>query len=161
VITWWTNVRFEKSFTPELAALLARSGCVAVSGGLEVASDRLLARMQKGVTVAQVARVTRALTEAGIMVHAYLMYGFPTETAQETIDALELVRGLLRLELADADGWEILVEVAARAGDEPARSALARRRDEERGHARFLHRVLVELTVNDTLGHPVTLPIAP
>ena len=28
------------------------------------------------------------------MVHAYLMYGFPTETAQETIDALERVRQL-------------------------------------------------------------------
>lgn len=93
-ITWWGNVRFEKAFTPALARLLARSGCVAISGGLEVASDRLLALMQKGVTVEQVARVTRAFTDAGVMVHAYLMYGFPTETAQETIDALERVRQL-------------------------------------------------------------------
>jgi radical SAM superfamily enzyme YgiQ (UPF0313 family) len=93
-ITWWGNVRFENAFTPELAALLARSGCVAISGGLEVASDRLLALMKKGVTVEQVARVTRAFTGAGVMVHAYLMYGFPTETAQETIDALERVRQL-------------------------------------------------------------------
>ena len=94
VITWWGNVRFEKAFTPELAQLLARSGCVAISGGLEVASDRLLKLMKKGVTVEQVARVTRAFTDAGVMVHAYLMYGFPTETAQDTIDALERVRQL-------------------------------------------------------------------
>jgi radical SAM superfamily enzyme YgiQ (UPF0313 family) len=93
-ITWWGNIRFEKSFTPELTSLLAQSGCVAVSGGLEVASDRLLSLMKKGVTVEQVARVTRAFTDAGILVHAYLMYGFPTETAQETIDALERVRQL-------------------------------------------------------------------
>jgi len=93
-ITWWGNIRFEKSFTPALVELLARSGCVAVSGGLEVASDRLLALMKKGVTVDQVARVTHAFTDAGIMVHAYLMYGFPTETAQETVDALERVRQL-------------------------------------------------------------------
>ncbi len=93
-ITWWGNVRFENAFTPELARLLARSGCVAISGGLEVASDRLLTLMKKGVTVEQVARVTRAFSEAGVMVHAYLMYGFPTETAQETIDALERVRQL-------------------------------------------------------------------
>ncbi len=93
-ITWWGNIRFEKSFTPELVELLARSGCVAVSGGLEVASDRLLALMQKGVTVAQVARVTRAFSTAGILVHAYLMYGFPTQTEQETIDSLERVRQL-------------------------------------------------------------------
>jgi radical SAM superfamily enzyme YgiQ (UPF0313 family) len=94
MITWWGNIRFEKTFTPELARLLARSGCVAVSGGLEVASDRLLALMKKGVTVEQVARVTRGFTDAGIMVHAYLMYGFPTETEQETVDALERVRQL-------------------------------------------------------------------
>ncbi len=93
-ISWWGNIRFEKTFTPELAQLLARAGCIALSGGLEVASDRLLEKMHKGVTVAQVARVTRALTDAGIMVHAYLMYGFPTETTQETIDALERVRQL-------------------------------------------------------------------
>jgi hypothetical protein len=92
--TWWGNIRFEKTFTPALAELLARAGCVAVSGGLEVASDRLLSLMKKGVTVAQVARVSRAFTDAGIMVHAYLMYGFPTETQQETVDALERVRQL-------------------------------------------------------------------
>ncbi|HVR60582.1 MAG TPA: radical SAM protein [Polyangia bacterium] len=93
-ITWWGNIRFEKSFTPELVQLLARSGCVAISGGLEVASDRLLALMKKGVTVAQVARVARAFSQAGVLVHAYLMYGFPTETEQETVDALERVRQL-------------------------------------------------------------------
>lgn len=93
-ISWWGNIRFEKSFTPELCAELADSGCIAVSGGLEVASDRLLKLMQKGVSVAQVARVTRAFTEAGILVHAYLMYGFPTQTVQDTVDALEYVRQL-------------------------------------------------------------------
>jgi radical SAM superfamily enzyme YgiQ (UPF0313 family) len=93
-ITWWGNIRFEKSFTPALVERLALSGCVAISGGLEVASDRLLELMKKGVTVDQVARVTRAFTDAGVMVHAYLMYGFPTETAQETVDALERVRQL-------------------------------------------------------------------
>jgi radical SAM superfamily enzyme YgiQ (UPF0313 family) len=104
-ITWWGNVRFEKSFTPELAELLARSGCVAISGGLEVASDRLLALMKKGVTVEQVARVTRAFTDAGVMVHAYLMYGFPTQTAQETIDSLERVRQLFEEGCIQSGFW--------------------------------------------------------
>jgi len=93
-ISWWGNIRFEKTFTPDLCDLLAQSGCIAVSGGLEVASDRLLNLMKKGVSVDQVARVTRAFTDAGILVHAYLMYGFPTQTVQDTIDALELVRQL-------------------------------------------------------------------
>jgi radical SAM superfamily enzyme YgiQ (UPF0313 family) len=93
-ISWWGNIRFEKSFTPELCLQLADSGCIAISGGLEVASDRLLKLMQKGVSVDQVARVTRAFSAAGIMVHAYLMYGFPTQTVQDTVDALEYVRQL-------------------------------------------------------------------
>lgn len=93
-ISWWGNVRFEKTFTPELCEALAASGCVAISGGLEVASDRLLKLMKKGVSVEQVARVTRAFSDAGILVHAYLMYGFPTQTAQDTVDALEYVRQL-------------------------------------------------------------------
>jgi radical SAM superfamily enzyme YgiQ (UPF0313 family) len=104
-ITWWGNIRFEKSFTPELCDLLARSGCVAVSGGLEVASDRLLELMQKGVTVAQVARVARAFTDAGVLVHAYLMYGFPTETEQETVDSLERVRQLFAAGCIQSAFW--------------------------------------------------------
>jgi hypothetical protein len=93
-VTWWGNIRFEKTFTPDLAELLAESGCIAMSGGLEVASDRLLELMQKGVTVEQVARVTKGFADAGILVHAYLMYGFPTQTVQDTVDALEYVRQL-------------------------------------------------------------------
>jgi hypothetical protein len=104
-ITWWGNIRFEKTFTPAMCRLLASAGCVAVSGGLEVASDRLLKLMQKGVTVAQVAQVTRAFSDAGVMVHAYLMYGFPTETVQETIDALERVRQLFAAGCIQSAYW--------------------------------------------------------
>ena len=105
VVSWWTNVRFEKSFTLDLCLLLKEAGCIAVSGGLEVASDRLLALIDKGVTVAQVARVNRNFTEAGIMVHAYLMYGFPTQTVQETIDSLEMVRQLFKSGVLQSAFW--------------------------------------------------------
>jgi hypothetical protein len=104
-IVWWTNIRFEKSFTHDLCKLLAAAGCIAVSGGLEVASDRLLQLIQKGVTVAQVAKVADNFTEAGIMVHAYLMYGFPTQTAQETIDSLEIVRQLFQNNIVQSGFW--------------------------------------------------------
>ena len=93
-ISWWGNIRFEKTFTPSLCQQLADSGCIAISGGLEEASDRLLTLMKKGVSVDQVARVTKGLADAGILVHAYLMYGFPTQTVQDTVDALEYVRQL-------------------------------------------------------------------
>jgi len=104
-VVWWTNVRFEKSYTHDLCLLLKESGCIAVSGGLEVASDRLLKLIDKGVTVAQVAKVTENFTRAGIMVHAYLMYGFPTQTAQETIDSLEVVRQLFEAGVVQSGFW--------------------------------------------------------
>ena len=105
VVSWWTNIRFEKSFTSDLCLLLKESGCIAVSGGLEVASDRLLALIKKGVTVEQVAQVTRNFTASGIMVHAYLMYGYPTQTVQETVDSLEMVRQLFELGVLQSGFW--------------------------------------------------------
>lgn len=111
-VSWWTNIRFEKSFTRDLCLLLKASGCIAVSGGLEVASDRLLKLIQKGITVEQVARVNRNFTEAGIMVHAYLMYGFPTQTAQETIDSLEMVRQMFQCSVLQSAYWHLFTMTA-------------------------------------------------
>lgn len=104
-ITWWTNIRFEKSFTLDVCKILATSGCIAVTGGLEVASDRLLKMMEKGVTVEQVSKVSHNFTQSGIMVHAYLMYGFPTQTVQETIDSLEVVRQLFQSGVIKSPFW--------------------------------------------------------
>lgn len=121
-ITWWTNIRFEKTFTPELCALLAKSGCIAVTGGLEVASDRLLKKMKKGVDIGQVARVTKAFADTDIMVHAYLMYGFPTETEQETVDLLEVVRQLFENNCIQSAFWhQFTATVHSPIGQNPER----------------------------------------
>lgn len=105
IVTWWTNIRFEKTFTYDLCYLLAKSGCVAVSGGLEVASNRLLNLIQKGVSVEQVAQVCQNFSQTGIMVHAYLMYGFPSQTVQETVDSLEMVRQLFQAGVIQSGFW--------------------------------------------------------
>jgi hypothetical protein len=105
VVSWWTNIRFEKSFTRDLCLLLRASGCIAVSGGLEVASDRLLQLIEKGITIEQVTKVNKHFTEAGIMVHAYLMYGFPTQTIQETIDSLEMIRQMFAAGVLKSGFW--------------------------------------------------------
>ena len=112
IVSWWANIRFEKSFTRDLCLLLKAAGCIAVSGGLEVASDRLLKLIDKGITVAQVAKVNKHFTEAGIMVHAYLMYGFPTQTAQETIDSLEMVRQLFETGVLQSAFWHLFTMTA-------------------------------------------------
>jgi hypothetical protein len=121
-VSWWTNVRFERSFTAERCARLAASGCIAVSGGLEVCSDRVLGLMHKGVTVEQAARVLGSFSAAGILAHTYLMYGFPTQTAAEVVDALEVVRQLFENGLVQSAFWHrFAMTVHSPAGREPGR----------------------------------------
>jgi hypothetical protein len=50
--------------------------------------------INKGITIETARESMKNFADAGIMTHAYLMYGFPTETAQETLDSLEVVRDL-------------------------------------------------------------------
>ena len=105
MVTFWGNIRFEKAYTVEMCALLSQAGWVAVSGGLEVASDRLLQLMDKGVTIEQTMQACRHFRDAGIMVHTYLMYGFPTETLQETLGALDTVRRMFDEGIVQSAFW--------------------------------------------------------
>lgn len=105
VISWWTNIRFEKTFTAELCQLMVQAGCIAVSGGIEVASNRLLKLINKGVTIEQAYETAKFLTESGIMVHAYLMYGFPTQTQKETLEGLETVRQMFEQGVLQSAYW--------------------------------------------------------
>ena len=100
--SWWGNVRFDAAFTPALARLMARAGCIAVSGGLECANDRLLKLMNKGITRKSARAALEAFASAGIMAHAYLMYAFPTETEREARGALAWVRDLFRAGLVQS-----------------------------------------------------------
>jgi len=93
-IEWWGNIRFEARFSPALIQKMAESGCIAVTGGLETCHDRTLKLMRKGITVDGATRVLENLAGAGILTHAYLMYGFPTQTQKETLQALETLRRL-------------------------------------------------------------------
>jgi len=102
---WWGNIRFDKSYTREMCRLMAKAGCIAVTGGLECADDRLLALMNKGITLASARAAMRNFKSAGIMVHAYLMYGFPTETEAEAMGALDYVRGLVADGLVQSAFW--------------------------------------------------------
>ena len=105
VCEWWGNIRFDAAFTPQLAKLMAKAGCIAVTGGLECACDRLLELMNKGITLASAEKVLRAFRAARIFVHAYLMYGFPTETKAEQKAAERYVKGLGKKGLVQSCFW--------------------------------------------------------
>jgi len=104
-VKWWGNVRFDSSYTIELTKLMAKAGCIAVTGGLECADDRLLKLMNKGITLTSAKKALKAFRRAGIMAHAYLMYGFPTETESEAMGALDFVRGLIADDLIQSAFW--------------------------------------------------------
>ena len=104
-VEWWGNVRFDAAFTPALARLMAKAGCIAVTGGLECANDRLLKLMNKGITLAGAEKVLKAFKRAGILVHAYLMYGFPSETQAEQREAERYVKRLARDGLIHSAFW--------------------------------------------------------
>jgi len=61
--------------------------------------------VKKGITVDQTVQVVQACHEAGILVHAYLMYGIPSETIGETIESLERVRQLFAHDLIQSAFW--------------------------------------------------------
>lgn len=126
--TWWTNIRFEKSYTGDLCRLLAEAGCVAVSGGLEVADDKLLAMIGKGITIEQATMAMRNFYYAGIMVHTYLMYGLPTENLQQTVDALEVVRQMFRANLIDSAFWHrYAMTIHSESGIDPEKFGVRRK----------------------------------
>lgn len=104
-VSYWTNIRFDRTFTPELCRLLATSGCIAVSGGLEVASPRVLKLINKGVTIESATECIRNLNSNNIMVHTYLMYGFPSQTVNELFDSLGRVRDLFANKLIQSAFW--------------------------------------------------------
>lgn len=92
---YWGNIRWEKAFTVDRCRLLAASGLVAVCGGVEIASEPVLELMEKGTTLEQIIQAMQAMSGAGVINHGYLLHGFPGETAQDTIDSLEVVRQLI------------------------------------------------------------------
>src|SRR5690606_41040208 len=104
-VTWWGNIRFDPFFTAEVTQLMKKAGCIAVTGGIEVASERVLKLIDKGISIEKVAVTTKNFKDAGIFVHAYLMYGFPTQTMQETIDSLEVVRQLFKKNYLSSAYW--------------------------------------------------------
>ena len=140
---WWGNLRFDKAFTPELATEMARAGCISISAGLEVASERLLKLMDKGVTIEQVTRVCRAFRDAKINVNAYLMYGFPTQTEQEIVDALEVTRQLFANRLLTTAAWHWFQATAhSPIGRTPERFGVTLNREPPSPHGGFATYIL-------------------
>ncbi|MDR0377558.1 MAG: radical SAM protein [Spirochaetaceae bacterium] len=108
-LCFWGNIRFEKTFTPDAAALLAAGGLVGVSGGIEVATENGFRRIGKGIALPEVVRSCAAFKEAGVLTHAYLIYGYWDEDDQEILDSAEILRQLFAAGLLDSAFWHKFV----------------------------------------------------
>lgn len=107
--SFWGNVRFDRIWTTDRCALLAASGLTAVSGGIEIATDRGLEMTGKGFTFPDLVRALAAFKRAGVLVHGYLIYGFPAQTPEDLVDSAETVRQLFAAGLLDSAFWHRFV----------------------------------------------------
>ena len=106
---FWGNVRFEKSFTKDLAAFLSYCGLGGVSAGIESATGKGLEAINKGTDITSITQACCAFKEAGILVHAYMIYGFWNDTAQSIIDSMETLRQFFAAGLLDSAFWHKFV----------------------------------------------------
>lgn len=109
VMPFWGNIRFEKSFTRDLAEYLAAGGLLAVSGGIEIACPSGFKAVDKGIDLENLVATCAAFKESGVLVHAYLMYGYWNESDADLIDSMEVMRQLFAAGLVDSAFWHKFV----------------------------------------------------
>ena len=106
---FWGNVRFDSSWTEDRCEYLAASGLVAVSGGIEIATEAGLEMTDKGFDLAGLARTLVAMKRSGLLVHAYLIYGFPGQSRTDIVESAEVCRQLMASGLVDSAFWHRFV----------------------------------------------------
>lgn len=107
--SFWGNVRFEKIYSRDIAEFLSFGGLIGVSGGIEIATGTGLDSISKGTDLDSIVSACCAFKEAGILIHAYMIYGYFGETEQDTINSMETLRQLYAAGLLDSCFWHKFV----------------------------------------------------
>ncbi|WP_296010306.1 radical SAM protein [uncultured Treponema sp.] len=107
--SFWGNVRFEKIYSRDMAEFLSFGGLIGVSGGIEIATGTGLDSISKGTDLDSIVSACCAFKEAGILIHAYMIYGYFGETEQDTINSMETLRQLYAAGLLDSCFWHKFV----------------------------------------------------
>ncbi len=73
---------------------MRRAGCHQIYYGIESGIQRLLNKMNKGITIAQIKDAVKYAKDAGLEVRGQFMLGYPTETLTEVERTIKFSKGL-------------------------------------------------------------------
>jgi anaerobic magnesium-protoporphyrin IX monomethyl ester cyclase len=90
----WECLSRVDTMNRDVAVKMRRAGCVRVFFGIESGNDRVLALMNKQITVKQARRAVYAAKAAGLQVGAFFIVGYPGESDQTILDTLHFASGL-------------------------------------------------------------------
>ncbi|MFW6011962.1 MAG: B12-binding domain-containing radical SAM protein [Desulfosalsimonas sp.] len=80
----------------ELAALFKAAGCAGIELGLDAATEKMLANLNKGFTLADIERTHKALGRAGLPFAVFLLFGGPGENYRDWQQTQQNLQGFGR-----------------------------------------------------------------
>ena len=92
IISWAANAIIRKEMTPDLLTKMYKSGCRQLFYGIESGSQRVLGLMKKRYALEDADDVIKSTHEAGIVVTANFMFGFPGEEEDDFVKTLEFIK---------------------------------------------------------------------
>lgn len=92
-ISWNIRTRVD-TVDDEMLKCLKEAGCQGINYGVESGSDRILKRLNKGITIDKVAETFKLTKKHGIPVLAYFMIGNPDETLEDINTTFTAIRKL-------------------------------------------------------------------
>lgn len=104
-LSFWGNIRFEKVWNRDITDLCAKGGLIGVSGGIEIATGNGLDKISKGTDLESIVSACCAFKESGILIHAYMIFGYYGESEQEIINSMETLRQFFEAGLLDSCFW--------------------------------------------------------
>jgi len=88
-ISWRCEVR-ANTVNLDLLKKMKRAGCCSITLGVESGSDEILKKIKKGITRDQTVAAARLIKEAGILLNAFFIFGFPWENENHFRETLAL-----------------------------------------------------------------------
>ncbi|MBF0385576.1 MAG: B12-binding domain-containing radical SAM protein [Candidatus Omnitrophica bacterium] len=91
-LPWHADMRVDTflHYEDDLILLIKKSGCQAITFGVESGSDRVLRLINKDITVSDVVKAHKRALKFGFALNYHFMIGFPEETKKDIIQTVKL-----------------------------------------------------------------------